>query len=304
MPAIVGGHLWTVLPQVRHQLFPKDPPTPEPWSGHTTDKTRGQVKLAGLHHRVPGSTTLLLIVHGLGGTPQSPYCLRATTLAAQHGWSSLRIGMRGSTGDGEDIYHAGVGADLGHVLRAPDLKGYERVFILGYSLGGHITLTHALDPAERVVAVAAVSAPLDLELSAQAIDRYRGWVYRHHMLRSLKDCYRAVAEKRSVPTKPANVDRVDTIRQWDTLTVVPRFGFRSAEDYYRRMSVGAKLSKLKRPTLYTGMRHDPMIPAWAVAPSLEAASTPHLEVRWLDRGGHVAAPGSWETDVFDWFERR
>lgn len=303
LPAIVGGHLWTVLPEARHRLAPRNLPAPQqPWSCSVPDERHGSVTLVGLHHRVPDASTLLVIVHGLGGSPHSPYCERVALAAANHGWSSLRIGMRGSTGDGEDLYHAGVGHDLHAALAHPSLDRYSRILIVGYSLGGHISLTHALDPAPRVAAVAAVSSPLDLARSAEAIDRRRRWVYRHHVLQALKQGYAAVAQRRELPTPVAEVRRASTIVQWDALAVVPRFGFGSVEHYYREVSVGPHLRNVQCPSLYVGMRHDPMIPEPTVAPSLAAAAGGRLEHRWLHRGGHVTAPGRWEALLFDWLD--
>ena len=45
-----------------------------------------------------------------------------------------------------------------------------------------------------------------------------------------------------------------------------------------------------------------MVPASTVEPSLHAAAGGRLQVRWLDDGGHVAAPGSWEDDVLAWLD--
>ena len=299
-----AGHAWTVLPELRQRVRPVSAPPTEQWHVDLVDPQMGSVRLLGRYHRVPGARTVLLIVHGLGGTPTSPYCLRAACEAARRGWSSLRIGMRGCTGDGEDLYHAGLGSDLGAVLNDPSLAGYERVLVLGYSLGGHLSLVHALEPAPRVQAVAAVSSPLNLELSCQAIDLRRGFVYRHHVLNALKACYAVTANRRSLPTPADQVHRVRTIREWDRVAVVPRFGFDDVADYYQQASVGPRLRDVQCPSLYLGMRHDPMIPPWVVEPSLATSSGGRFEYRWLDNGGHVFAPGSWETDTIDWLDRQ
>lgn len=262
----------------------------------------GTVRLEGLLHDDGRSSTLLLVVHGLGGAPDSPYCIRASAAAARRGWSSLRLGLRGSTGDGEDLYHAGLGRDLAHALEEPSLARFDRVLVLGYSLGGHIALRHALEPAPRVSAVAAISSPLDLARSCRAIDRRRAWFYRRHVLSGLKDGYAAVAARRPVPTPVEEIQRVTTIRQWDQLAVVPRFGFADVEDYHRRASVGPRLSELRCPALYIGMRHDPMVPPSVVDPSLELVDAGRLQRRWLEDGGHVNAPGTWERHALSWLD--
>jgi uncharacterized protein len=128
-------------------------------------------------------------------------------------------------------------------------------------------------------------------------------VYRRHVLEGLVQGYRAVAKRRAVETPVREVARVRTLREWDRLTVVPRFGFADVDDYYRRASVGPRLGELLVPALYVGMRHDPMVPASTVEPSLRAAEDGGLTTRWLDDGGHVAAPGPWEDDVLAWLDR-
>src|SRR5207302_1963592 len=118
----------------------------------------------------------------------------------------------------------------------------------------HAALRRA-DP--RLTAVAAVCAPLQLARSADAIDQPSLSVYRHHVLSGLKQIYGAVAAKHAVPTPLERVMRIKTIREWDALTVVPRYGFADVEDYYARMSAGLQLHALACPTLLLPSRYDP-----------------------------------------------
>lgn len=298
----LAGHWWTVAPELRERVRPVVAPAAETWETVIDDPQVGPVRLRGRLRARPGATTLLVVVHGLGGSPESPYCRRAAGLAERRGWACLRLGLRGSSGDGEDLYHAGLGEDLARALGDRGLAAYERVLVVGYSLGGHVALWLGLAPAARVAAVAAVSSPLDLDRGCAAIDRRGAWVYRRHVLDGLVRGYRAVAARRDVATPVREVARVRTLRAWDRLTVVPRFGFADVDDYYRRASVGPRLGELKVPALYVGMRHDPMVPAWTVEPSLRAAGGGSLETRWLDDGGHVAAPGPWEDEVLAWLD--
>jgi uncharacterized protein len=305
---VVAGHGWTVGAELYDRVRPVVAPEATAWSTVLHDPQAGPVRLHGLLRTRADAGTLLLVVHGLGGSPTSPYCRRAAAGAERRGWSCLRLGLRGSTGDGEDLYHAGLGGDLAGALGDPTLRGYDRVLVLGYSLGGHVALSLGLAPDPRVAAVAVVSAPLDLDRSCAAIDRRRGWVYRRHVLRGLVAGYRAVAARRPVVTPVHDVARVRRLRDWDRLTVVPRFGFADVDDYYRSASVGPRLGALRVPAFYVGMRHDPMVPPWTVAPSLEAAASAgvgeRLQARWLDDGGHVAAPGRWEDELLAWLDRQ
>jgi len=298
-----AGHAWTVGPSIRDRIRPIRAPDGVVWETTLVDPELGEVRLRGVLREEPEASTLLLVVHGLGGDPASPYCRRAAQRAAARGWSCLRLGMRGSSGDGEDLYHAGLDRDLAHALEDPRLRRYDRVVVLGYSLGGHLALRYGLRPSARVTAVAAVGAPLDLDRSCRAIDRRRAWPYRAYVLSALRQSYRAVAARRPLATSLEEIARVRTLRDWDRRAVVPRFGFADVDDYYRRASVGPRLSALQVPALYLGMRHDPMVVRAAVEPSLAAATPGRLETRWQLRGGHVAGPGTWEDEALDWLDR-
>lgn len=293
--ASLGGHWWTLLPHVRNVLRPGPPPTDRPWSIQVDDPAVGPVRLTGAYREVTGSDTVALLVHGLGGAADAGYCITAADAAERAGWSSLRLNLRGADGLGADLYHAGLSSDLGAAIESEALRRYTTVYVIGFSLGGHLALHHALNPAPRVAGVTAVCSPLDLSRSADAIDRKRALPYRAHVLRELKAAYRTMADRGRGPTPMVQVDRARTIRQWDAATVVPRFGFADVADYHARQSVGPRLGALRVPALYVGAPHDPMVPAFTVQPALEAARDT-VTVQWEPRSGHV---GFSDPAIFD-----
>lgn len=287
--APLAAHAWTIGPNLLARLANKPAPAALAWSHELQDPDVGPVRLTGALQ--PGvADACLVIVHGLGGSFDRPYCVNAAWAAQRAGLPCLRFGLRGADRSGEDFYHGGLTADLAAALASPQLAQFERLYVLGYSLGGHVTLRYAvgaLDP--RVVAIAAVCAPLDLDLGAQSIDAKRSAIYRRHVLSGLNEIYSAVAQRRSVPTPLSRVLSARSIREWDGLTVVPRYGFRDAEDYYASVSVGPRLSQLQVPALLVQSRHDPMVPPWTYQQHLSHASK-LLEVRTLGQGGHVGFP--------------
>jgi len=286
------GHLWTIVPSLRHRARPWTAPRAEPWWTTLADPELGTLELQGALHRsgpVP-ARSLCVAVHGLGGSIDSHYMIRTARAALAAGVDCLRLALRGADRRGADFYHAALTADLEATLRSPALAGYRDVYVLGYSLGGHLALSYALQPSDpRLRAVASVCAPLDLAASGQAIDHPRAAVYCGHVLNGLKQIYTEVARRRPVPTPLASVLRVKTIRAWDRLAVVPRFGFASVDDYYQRTSVGPKLAGAQVPALIVSARADPMIPAATIAPHVEGLKG-LVTHRWLEHGGHVGFP--------------
>lgn len=281
------AHFWTVWPLLRDKLAPSSAPAAEAVTFGIEDPDLGRLALSGRLRVLPASRRLVALLHGLGGSAESRYLREAALVAERLGLSSLRLNQRGADGSGEDLYHAGLSSDLGQVLASPLLASFDEVYLLGFSLGGHLALKHATELADsRVRAVAAVCSPLDLDRSVAGFDRPSRKLYRTYVMRSLGRTYGQVAARRPLPVPAERVRRLTKLRDFDTCAVVPRFGFESVEDYYTRSSVGPRLGGLRVPTLLVASDDDPMVWAEAIRPCLQNAP-PHLEVRWVRRGGHV-----------------
>ena len=283
----IKGHLWTVAPALLSFLQPPASPQAQEFRTVLKDPALGPVRLTGLLSEVERAETLVLIVHGLSGNATSPYCASAAQAAAQAGFSSLRLSLRGADYSGEDILHGGITQDLWAALAAPEIAHYKHILLLGYSVGGHIALRAAVEQADpRLRAVAAICPPLDLYHATAAFDHPAQWLYRLHIFRSLNKAYSVTARRGRVQVPPAMVARARFGRERDSLTVVIRFGFRSAEDYYERESVAPRLHRLEIPSLVVMGRHDPLVPAKTVIPAIAGASRA-LSTMWVEPGGHV-----------------
>jgi predicted alpha/beta-fold hydrolase len=85
--------------------------------------------------------------------------------------------------------------------------------------------------------------------------------------------------------------------------VVPRFGYRSVDDYYERESASPRLHRLRIPALVIATRHDPIIPAETLVPTLENAS-PSFSIAWIERGGHIYGPHRLEDHAMQWLSKQ
>ncbi len=302
-PARLAAHAWTVWPVVRRLAGAPPAPPSAPWSIEIADTAVGPVRLTGRLSPLAGRgdagpSTLLLLVHGLGGSTESTYMRRTASVAHELGLAVLRLNLRGADRRRGDLYHAGLSSDLGQALASPELAGFERVLVFGFSLGGHLALRFATEVADpRLRAVAAACAPLDLDLSVAAIDRPSGWIYRRYVLASLSRMYAAVAPHNVelgslLPLSVVDARRIRSLREWDRRTVVPRFAFDSPEDYYRRAGVGCRLHRLRVPALLVAAEADPMVPRQAIAEPVAAHrdALERLTLRWVRYGGHLAFP--------------
>jgi predicted alpha/beta-fold hydrolase len=284
------GHLWTIAPTIRERVKPLGAPASVPWSTFLVDQVAGRVRLTGLLNEVPGADMLVLIVHGLGGDADRPYCREAATAAQNAGASSLRLNVRGADRSGEDLMHAGLSADLHAALASPEVERHTKVALLGFSIGGHLSLKAATESiSERVVGVAAVGSPLDLLASVTWIDRRSSMLYRKAVMGGLNEIYAAWAKNGDGTAPLPEVLSTTKLRTWDELTVVRRHGFRDTAHYYETQSAGPRLSGLEVPALYIGSRYDPMIPPKSVIPWLDRAGE-RVQTHFVDTGGHVNFP--------------
>lgn len=312
--SIIAGHLWTVVPSLISSARPLAGPPAQDFCTIVNDPIMGNIRLTGLFSDRAESDTLVLIVHGLSGDARSPYCAVAAQIAHNAGFASLRLSLRGSDMSGEDIVHGGLTDDLRGALADPKLARFRRVFLFGYSIGGHIALRAGIDQIDpRLWAIAAICPPLDLQAATIAFDDPSIRVYRRHIVDGLDKSYALVAARRRAPTPLAEVKRARSCRDRDAITIVPRFGFASASDYYQRASVSADLHRLQIPSLMIASRQDPIIPAQTLEPAIADASAA-LTVRWVDAGGHIFFPSSLdlgepgrrglESQVMNWLDRQ
>jgi predicted alpha/beta-fold hydrolase len=316
------GHAYTLVPRLFHGRGLKTPEA-ETWSTRCTlrgpldGQLEREVTITGLlseatpkRHR---PKTLVIVLHGCGGAPTSHYAVFAARYFLAQGVSVLRLAWRGADFGGEDIYHAAQTADVHAAIADARFAGYERIWLLGYSLGGHCCLHVAHETTDpRVKAVATVCPVLHLMLTNDAIDAPARGMYRRYVLGGLLSNYIPYEARGQAPTPIAHVRRATTFRAYDALTVVPRYGFSSVDDYYTRACASRVLGQIARPTLIVSARHDPMLP-WQIAETVRPTFSKAIDFRWAERGGHAGFPRDLdlgeqaelglEGQLFAWLER-
>jgi predicted alpha/beta-fold hydrolase len=308
----------TIAGYASRWLAPPPIPPAQPWETTLEDRDVGELRLSGELRDPGGARELCLIVHGLGGSPASTYCRLGARAAAARGAASLTLSLRGADRRGEDFYNIALREDLAAAVASPALARYERIYVLGYSMGGYVALHYARGPLDpRVRAVAALCTPIDLHAAQRHIDSPRAWIYRQHVLSGLKRIYAAVAARgRRVPSDPRAVRAVRTIYDWDRLAIAPRYGYASPEAYYRALSIEPYLGSLAVPALLVAAEDDPVVPPHTIRPYLPRMNGSHgaFEVRFAPRGGHLGFARGFdlglgperglEAQVFAWCAQR
>lgn len=285
--AELHGHAYTIGPRFWSRGL--DSPPVEPWRTTCRDHDR-ELVITGLLCEPPDADTLVIVLHGCGGAPTSHYAVSATRYFFDQGVSVLRLAWRGADLGGEDIYHAAQTADVHAAIADPRFARYRRIWLLGYSLGGHCCLHVAHETRDaRVKAVATICPVLHLMHTNRAIDAPARSLYRRYILGGLIANYMAYAARGAAPTPFHHVRRATTFRAYDALTVVPRYGFASVDDYYTRACASRVVGRIERPTLIVCARRDPMLP-WQIAEAVRPSFSRAITFRWAERGGHAGFP--------------
>jgi uncharacterized protein len=288
-PALTGGHRMTLFAWAWPRRFPALPP-PEARLFAVAPDTQ----VLGHCHWQPGRGAALtaILLHGLEGSSDSHYVRGMAEKAFRRGWNVVRLNQRNCGGTEHltpGLYHSGLTADPLAVMRILVGEGLERFAFLGYSLGGNIALKLAgeldANEAPRVVAVTAVSPPIELGACVDALERSENTAYHWNFLRGLRG--RMVRKGRLFPTTYdlARLVNIRSVRAFDDAYTAPHNGFDGAADYYHRASARRVLHRVAVPALLVTADDDPFVPSTS-ARDAALNGVPHLTRVITRHGGH------------------
>ena len=253
---------------------------------------------------------LAILTHGLESDAQAGY-IRGMAVALQAaGWDALAWNFRGCGAEPNRLarfYHSGETGDLGTVIRhAVEGAGYAHVALVGFSLGGNVTLKYLGEapphPAVRVAA--AMSVPVDLAASAAVLDRRRvNRIYLRRFIDSLVGKVEAKAKRFPEGFDLRGIRRMRTFAEFDDRYTARLHGFRDAADYWARASARPFLRAIRVPTLLLNARDDPFLAPDCI-PESEAGDNPCLFLEAPARGGHVGFVDFLSPDRATYAERR
>jgi predicted alpha/beta-fold hydrolase len=254
----------------------------------------------------------LLALHGLEGSSSAHYMVGLADKAFARGFNVVRLNQRNCGGTehlARGLYHSGLTADPLAVMQALAAEeALPRFAFAGYSLGGNIALKLAgeLAPidAARVVAVTAVSPPIELAQCVDALERPANLAYHWNFLFGLRARMKRKARLYPETYDPAALARVRSVRDFDDAYTAPHNGFAGAADYYHRASARRVLHRLAVPALLITAADDPFVPPDAARdPVLDAL--PRLTRVVTPHGGHCGFIGrSSGADDGYWAEHR
>jgi len=255
------------------------------------------------------SRRVAVLTHGLEGSTDRAYMRGMTRALVRRGWDVCAWNLRGCSGAMNrrvPTYHSGKTEDLARVVENALARGYDTAALVGFSLGGNMTLKYlgeqgaGLDA--RIRRAATFSVPVDLAAGARQIGHVTNWHYTQYFLRSLRATIQQKAEQHPDVVRTAPLDEIATLVDFDDAYTAPLNGFRNAADYYTRASSKPLLARIDRPTLLVNAANDPFLPD-ACYPHAIAASHEHLTLDVPASGGHVGFVAFNDTGEY-WSERR
>ena len=244
----------------------------------------------------PAAAPLIVNFHGLEGSSNSHYAQAFAKFSSEEGYGFVVPHFRGCSGEvnrGPRAYHSGDFEEVGWILNRMRERHQGPIFAVGVSLGGNALLRWAEEmghDASRVVsAVAAVSSPVDLYASGQAIGRgFNRLVYTRMFLNSMKP--KALDKLKQYPGlfDGVSLAKARDLYAFDNIFTAPLHGFKNTQDYWTRASAKPHLNQIRIPTLVVNARNDPFVPAWCLPQQSEIGAWVTL---WQpEEGGHVGFP--------------
>jgi predicted alpha/beta-fold hydrolase len=259
-----------------------------------------------------GSKTLVLLIHGLEGSSESKYMASTSNHINRKGLDTVCFNLRSCSGEDNLLlatYHSGKTEDVDFVVQhLLNNYNYDNIIIVGFSLGGNLTLKYLgeYQPklSEKVKGGIAISVPVDITSAEIEMDKFKNKLYIEIFFKTLKNKILEKAHK--FPNYKLDKDKLfkaTTFKHLESLYIVPIFGFKSPEDYWKKASSKPYLSKIDRPTLLINAKDDTFLSA-ACYPIKEALQSNNFYLEVSDYGGHCGFMSSFKPQENTWLEER
>jgi uncharacterized protein len=260
--------------------------------------------------RQPNARHLVVITHGLEGSSRAQYCLGTAKLFAMRGWDALAWNCRSCSGEMNRafrMYHHGDTADIGTVVGHALATGrYGFVALVGYSMGGNITLkyvgTQGQNLPPQVRAAVAFSAPCDIRAGADVLDRWDNLLYKIQFLSALARKIRRKAQQYPGRLDLSNLRRVRRWRDFDAYFSAPLCGYDSAADFHAQASAKHFVAGTRIPTLLVSALNDPILTPECFPIDI-ARAHPFFHLERPAEGGHCGFIARSDRQ-FSWAEQR
>ena len=256
-----------------------------------------------------GSKNLIILSHGLEGNSERTYILGMAKVFYEAGFDALAWNFR-SCGSKVNkqlrFYHSGVSDDLNTVIDyvIHNFPDYESITLVGFSMGGNITLKYLGEKGEavpnKIKCAVVFSVPVDLASSSRRMGKAENKIYMARFIRKLKQ--KVIAKAPFFPNQLSydNYHTIKHFKHFDDRYTAPIHGFKNAEDYWEKASSLPLLQYITVPTLIVNAANDSFLgPECFPIEIAKKSDFVYLEIP--ETGGHV---GFYQFKNPYWSEKR
>ncbi len=250
---------------------------------------------------------VIILMHGLGGSSESPYQLRIAHHLTAAGYRVVRFNHRGAApgtaGEARGVYHSGRTADLHAAVTAVHQAWPKApMALVAFSLSANMLLAllgknpdiSRQYPLLR--AALAICPPVDLSVCSAALSHWRNRAIDRYYVRRL---LLLVQEKAAffpdtyLPEFPKRL----LLRDFDEVYTARVAGFSNREQYYQQCSSKPHIHRIRVQTDILATTDDPLIPLSSFA-DLQLGSATRLHV--VKGGGHMGLIARRKTPLGDY----
>jgi predicted alpha/beta-fold hydrolase len=304
-------HAHTIYAALRGRFGAKPNWRRERWDSPDSDFIDVDFLDAGSVDAAAQAPTIVMF-HGLEGGSGSHYARTFARAAQASGWRLAIPHFRGCSGEINRLpraYHSGDSEEIHWVLarmRERFAAQGTPLHALGISLGGNALLKWLGEQGAAAKAVvrsaAAISAPLDLRISGDALGAGFNRVYTRMFLATLKAKGEAKLTRHPGLFDATAMRRSRTLRDFDNAVTAPLHGFRDTDDYWTRASSRPWLKQIAVPTLIINARDDPFVPPDALPDAAGLAGC--VTAEFPAHGGHAGFVTGRFPGRLDWLPGR
>ncbi len=245
-----------------------------------------------------------ILTHGLEGDSSRHYVRGTAKLLHANGWDICAWNCRSCSGEmnrQQRMYHHADIADISEVINHCRSMGYTEISLLGFSMGGSITLNYVGnigdDLPKEVVNAIAISAPCDLVSSVGLLNLRSNFLYKYKFLKRLSA--KMIEKSKRFPAV-IDINNLKKVKQWEDFDVyfsAPLNHFKSPQELYEKASAIRTMHKITVPTYILTSVNDPLL-SEACFPREIAEKNQHILLEISKTGGHLGYTIHGETYTY------
>jgi uncharacterized protein len=255
------------------------------------------------------TSQLVILSHGLEGSSDRSYMKGMAKFFTENGFDALAWNCRSCSGEMNRLfkmYHHGDIFDLETVVNhAISTKKYAQIALVGFSMGGSMTLKYVGVLGEKVPpeikAAVGFSVPCDIAAGADVLDRWDNFIYKKRFLGALSAKMRLKNEQFPNILVLSKLEKVRNWRDFDEWFAAPICGFGSASEFHAQASSKNFVGGTRIPTLLVSAENDPILTE-SCFPTDIAVDHPFFFFEKTKVGGHVGFMEKNQKSA--WSERR